>query len=91
MIDALETQDKGDRLMREISTVAMGRIEKFKDGKPTIGLDLGDRLSHSCILNEAGEVMGEHNLPTAPEAIDKVLSQGPAQSDRAGNGNPFAG
>ena len=44
--------------MRKISTAAMGRIEKFKDRKLTIGLDLGDRFSHYCILNGAGEVIG---------------------------------
>jgi hypothetical protein len=44
MIDALEAQDKGDRLMRKISTVAMGRIENFKHRRLTIGLDLGGRF-----------------------------------------------
>jgi hypothetical protein len=52
--------------MRKSSTVAMDRIENFKDHQLTIGLDLGDRFSHYCILNEAGEVIGERNLPTTP-------------------------
>ena len=47
--------------MRKSSTVAMDRIENFRDHKVTIGLDLGDRFSHYCILNEAGEIIGEHN------------------------------
>jgi transposase len=63
--------------MRKISTVAMGRIENFKDGKLTIGLDLGDRFSHYCILNEAGEVIGEHNLPTTPKGIDELFRRIP--------------
>ena len=37
--------------MKKISTVAMGRIENFKDHRLTIGLDWGDRFSHYCILN----------------------------------------
>jgi transposase len=73
MIEALEAQDKGDRLMRKISTLAMDRIENFKDDKLTIGLDLGDRFSHYCILNEAGDVIGERNLPTTPKGIDEVF------------------
>jgi transposase len=63
--------------MRKISTVAMGRIENFKDHKLTIGLDLGDRFSHYCILNEAGEVIGERNLPTTPKGIDEVFGKIP--------------
>src|SRR6202140_4971181 len=63
--------------MRKISTVAMGRIENFKDHKLTIGLDLGDRFSHYCILNESGEVIGEHNLPTTPKGIDEVFPRIP--------------
>jgi hypothetical protein len=30
-------------------------------------LDLGDRSSHYCILDEAGNVILEHNLPTTPK------------------------
>ena len=63
--------------MRKISTVAMGRIENFKDHKLTIGLDLGDRFSHYCILNESGEVIGEHNLPTTAKGIDEVFHRIP--------------
>jgi transposase len=63
--------------MKKISTVAMGRIENFKDHQLTIGLDLGDRFSHYCILNESGEVIGEHNLPTTPKGIDEVFHRIP--------------
>ena len=53
----------------------MGKI--FKDPKLTIGLDLGDRTSHYCILNEAGEVILEHSLPTTPKGIQQILSRIP--------------
>jgi hypothetical protein len=43
--------------MKKISTVAMERIQIFKQNQLTIGLDLGDRTSYSCFLNEAGEVI----------------------------------
>src|SRR6266853_1577736 len=77
MIDALEAQDKRRPAMKKISTVAIGRIENFKDQQLTIGLDLGDRFSHYCILNESGEVIGEHHLPTTPKGIDEVFSRIP--------------
>jgi predicted NBD/HSP70 family sugar kinase len=40
----------------------------FKGHKLTIGLDLGDRWSSYCVLDEAGEVILEQKLPTTPEA-----------------------
>lgn len=63
--------------MKKISTAATSRIENFKDRKLTIGLDLGDRFSHYCILNEAGEVMVERNLPMTPKGIDEVFRRMP--------------
>jgi len=43
--------------MRKICTVANNRVEILKDDRLTIGVDLGDRFSHYCILNAAGEVI----------------------------------
>jgi len=59
--------------VNKISTDAMNRIENLKGDQLTIGLDLGDRFSHYCILNESGEVIGEHNLPTTPKGIEEVF------------------
>ena len=59
--------------MKKISTDAMNRIENFKGHQLTIGLDLGDRFSHYCILNESGELIGEHHFPTTPKGIDSAL------------------
>jgi len=36
----------------------------------TIGLDLGDRSSAYCVLNEAGEIVLEHKLATTPESYE---------------------
>src|SRR5271169_2744834 len=77
MIDALKAQWKGDRLMKKNSTVATNRNEIFKESKWTIGLDLGDRSSHYCILDETGNVILEHNLPTTPKGIQQVFSKIP--------------
>jgi transposase len=43
----------------------------------TIGVDLGDRFSHYCILNGAGEIIREHRLPTTPKGIEEVFSKIP--------------
>jgi transposase len=40
-------------------------------------LDLGDRTSRYCILNEAGEVILEQELSTTPKAIEQVFSKIP--------------
>jgi transposase len=50
---------------------------KSRKNQLTIGLDLGDRTSHYCILNEAGEVIFEHQLPTTPKGIEEVFSRIP--------------
>jgi transposase len=63
--------------MTKISTVAIQRIQLFKEHQLTIGLDLGDRTSHYCILNEAGEVILERKLPTTPKGIEEVFSRIP--------------
>ena len=36
-------------------------------------MDLGDRFSQYCILNEAGEVIGERNVPTTRKGIEEVF------------------
>jgi transposase len=63
--------------MRKISTVAKSDNEIFKEPKLTIGLDLGDRTSHYRILDEAGNVILEHNLPTTPKGIQQVFGWTP--------------
>ena len=63
--------------MKKISTVAMGGNEIFKELKLTVGLDLGDRTSHYCILDEAGNVILERRLPTTPKGIHQAFSKIP--------------
>ena len=38
-----------------------------------MGLDLGDRWSWYCVLNEAGEVLLERKLATTPKAMKEVF------------------
>jgi hypothetical protein len=59
--------------MKKISTTAAKRIEKVEGQKLTIGLDLGDRSSWYCVLNDAGEVLLEQKLATTPKAMKEVF------------------
>jgi transposase len=59
--------------MKKISTVAAKQTKNFSDQKLTIALDLGDRSSWYCVLDEAGEVVLEQKLGTTPKAMREVF------------------
>ena len=63
--------------MKKISTVQAIGNEIFKEQKLTIGVDLGDRWSFYCVLDEAGEVLLEQKVPTTPEAMKQTFSRIP--------------
>jgi transposase len=63
--------------MKKISTVAVKQSKNFREQKLTIGLDLGDRSSWYCVLNEAGEVLLEQKLGTTPKAMREVFGKMP--------------
>jgi len=44
----------------------------------TIGLDLGDQTTRYCILDEAGEVVSEDQLPTTKTGLDSLFAKMPA-------------
>jgi hypothetical protein len=48
--------------MKKISTVQTFSKEILKGQKLTIGLDLGDRWSFYCILDEAGKLILEQKV-----------------------------
>jgi transposase len=77
MNDALEAQRERRPAVKKISTVAMEGIQIFKENQLTIGLDLGDRTSYYCVLNEVGEVIWEDKLPTTPRGIQEVFRRTP--------------
>src|SRR5262249_7873753 len=62
--------------MQKISTMRTSGKRIFK-GQLTIGLDLGDRSSSYCVLNEAGEVILEQKLPTTPDAMRQTFARMP--------------
>jgi transposase len=59
--------------MKKISTAAARATRNFPEQKLTIGLDLGDRSSWYCVLDEAGEVLLEQRLGTTPKAMREVI------------------
>jgi transposase len=58
--------------MKKTSTAAI-RSNKNLHRKLTIGLDLGDRSSWYCVLDEAGDVISEQKLGTTPKAMREVF------------------
>ena len=59
--------------MKKISTVLTFENEIFNEQKLTIGVDLGDRWSFYCILDEAGKIILEQKVLTTPEAMKKTF------------------
>jgi transposase len=63
--------------MKKVSTAAVKATKNFCQSKLTIGLDLGDRSSWYCLLDEAGEVMQEQRLTTSPKAMREAFGSMP--------------
>jgi transposase len=59
--------------MKKLSTVAAKQNRNFAAQKLTIGLDLGDRSSWYCVLDETGNVLLEQKLATTPRAMTEVF------------------
>jgi transposase len=59
--------------MKKISTAAAKQSKNFSEQKLTIGLDLGDRNSWYCVLDERGEVVLEQRLGTTPKAMREAF------------------
>jgi len=63
--------------MKKVSTAAAKQSSNFSQQKLTIGLDLGDRSSWYCVLDEAGGVLLEQKLSTTPKAMKEVFGAMP--------------
>jgi len=63
--------------MNKISTAAVKQNRTFSGQKLTIGLDLGDRSSWYCVLDEAGGVLLEQRLSTTPKMVKEVFGSMP--------------
>src|SRR5436189_6476934 len=63
--------------MKKISTAASDKIGKVEGQRLTVGLDVGDRASWYCVLDEAGEMLPEQKLPTTPKAMKEIFGKMP--------------
>jgi transposase len=71
VIDALKAQEIKETGMKKISTTTTEAFRKMQ--RLTIGLDLGDRSSWYCVLDESGEVILEQRLSTTAKGIEEVF------------------
>jgi len=63
--------------MKKVSTAVSKGTKNFPEQKLTIGLDLGDRSSWYCVLDEAGDVLLEQRVSTTPKAMKQVFERMP--------------
>ena len=63
--------------MKKVSTTVGKQGRKISQQKLTIGLDLGDRWSWYCLLDEVGEVLQEQKLGTTPKGMKEVFGAVP--------------
>jgi transposase len=70
VIDALEAQEIKETGMKKLSITTRQAMEKLQTHPLTIGLDLGDRWSYYCVLEEAGRMVVEEKVATTPKALE---------------------
>src|ERR1700686_3569312 len=63
--------------MKKISTAAAKQSKNFSQQKLTIGLDLGDRNSWYCVVDEAGQIQLEQRVRTNAKALQEVFGAMP--------------
>jgi transposase len=63
--------------MKKVSTAVTKQSRNISRAKPTIGLDLGDRNSWYCVLDEAGHIEVEQRVRTNAKALQEVFGATP--------------
>src|SRR6202007_3031451 len=63
--------------MKKVSTVAAKPGKKISQQKLTAGLDLGDRNSWYCVLDESGQIQLEQRVCTTAKALQEVFGAMP--------------
>jgi transposase len=63
--------------MKKVSTAAAKQSKNFSQQKLTIGLDLGDRNSWYCVVDEAGQIQLEQRMRTTAKALQEVFGTMP--------------
>jgi len=63
--------------MKKVSTRAAMQGRNISQQRLTIGLDLGDRNSWYCVVDEAGQIQLEQRVRTSAKALQEVFSAMP--------------
>ena len=74
--------------MKKINTTTTKAFKKMEE--LTIGLDLGDRSSWYCVLDERGELVLEQKVSTTAKAIWKRCSGHAREPHPTGDGDALA-
>ena len=61
--------------MKKVSTRAAAQSRNISQQKLTIGLDLGDRNSWYCVLDESGQIQLEQRVRTNAKALREVFGE----------------
>jgi len=63
--------------MKKVSTAAAKQSKNCSQQSLTIGLDLGDRNSWYCVVDEAGQIQLEQRVRTTAKALQEVFGTMP--------------
>ncbi len=63
--------------MKKVSTAAAKQSRNISQQKLTIGLDLGDRNSWYCVVDEVGQIQLEQRVRTSAKALQEVFGAMP--------------
>ncbi|HVI79681.1 MAG TPA: hypothetical protein VM715_16230 [Candidatus Acidoferrum sp.] len=68
--------------MKKVSTAATKLSWDFLQSNLTIGLDLGDRSSCYCVLDESGRMVMEQKVSTTAKALEAAFGACRAAASR---------
>ena len=89
VIDALEARETRRPAMKKLTTTTMQQTLNKQDRSLTVGLDLGDRSSFYCVLDEAGDVLLEQRVEHDPQGDKRGLRSDASEPYRTGDRNAF--
>src|SRR6185437_4246974 len=77
VIDVLEAQIKRRPAMKKVSTAVGEPSGNISQQKLTIGLDLGDRNSWYCVMDETGQIQLEQRVRTTAKGLQEIFGAMP--------------
>src|SRR6185437_7613745 len=73
VIDVLEAQIKRRPAMKKVRTTLATQSRNISQQKLTIGLDLGDRNSWYCVMDETGQIQLEQRVRTTAKGLQEIF------------------